>query len=43
MSILWFMFMMFCYGSGAKVTDLNLLMVPVLHWRLYSIDKQEIR
>lgn len=31
MSILWFMFMMFCYGSGAKVTDLNLLMVPVFY------------
>lgn len=31
MSILWFMFIMFCYGSGAKVTDLNLLMVPVFY------------
>ena len=31
MSILWFVFMMFCYGSGAKVTDLNLLMVPVFY------------
>ena len=33
MSILWFMFIMFCYGSGAKVTDLNLLMVPVFYIR----------
>ena len=31
MSILWFMFMMFYYGSGAKVTDLNLLMTPVFY------------
>lgn len=31
MSILWFMFIMFGYGSGAKVTDLNLLMVPVFY------------
>jgi hypothetical protein len=31
MSILWFMFIMFCYGSRAKVTDLNLLMVPVFY------------
>lgn len=31
MSILWFMFIMFCHGSGAKVTDLNLLMVPVFY------------
>ncbi len=31
MSILWFMFMMFCYGNGVKVTDINLLMVPVFY------------
>lgn len=31
MSILWFMFIMFCYGGGAKVTDLNLLMIPIFY------------
>ncbi len=31
MSILWFMFMMFCYGSGAKVTDMNFMMIALFY------------
>lgn len=31
LSILWFIFLMYGYGNGMDVSDLNLLMIPIFY------------
>lgn len=31
MSIIWFVFLMYCYGKGIELSDLNTLMIAIFY------------